>query len=145
MRPDEYSKSDWISVDPRQVFEWRNGELRLRCPACGFQCTHVERIFALPGDYGEEAHDGEEGHLPHDLRHGVSVRRTCGHNDGSLVIEVSGECEHLFRIHLQQHEGDTDLQVWYRSKPRAFPDENIEPEPTDEHPTDGNDSNVHWI
>jgi hypothetical protein len=136
VRFDEYSKSDWIFVDPRLVFVWRNNELPLlselliRCPVCKFESTHLERVFALRGSGSDWVGLETDTEL-----YGARIEGHSNANRGCLVLRFWGECEDLFEILVQQDRGSTLVKVRYASKPRAWPTHG---EPTQEHPMDSN-------
>ena len=79
-------------------------ELKLLCPVCKFDCTHVQRAYSLAGNpKGQpESQPGPDGKL-----YGVACQGYVGERRGCLVIEVDGECGHSFRLNLQQHKGVT--------------------------------------
>ena len=80
-----------------------SAERKLLCMFCGDPNTHVIRAWSLAGsDHGER-----EGRPVNGELYGIPVGGVSGNRRGALVIEIHGECGHVFEIRYQQHKGET--------------------------------------
>lgn len=98
-------------IAPEKLIDPRDGALI--CPECGGNYSHVNQVFTRPGSDPGEA-TVYEGTVAGE---GAAGRRS------ALVIELDGECQHSWRIVIQQHKGNNFVAVesWQRR-------ENAEPE-----------------
>jgi hypothetical protein len=71
------------------------GEQNVVCPACGFDYTHINRVYTRLGTDEYEA----------GVYEGTQVNGTTPYRRSALVVEFDGECGHTFRLVIQQHKG----------------------------------------
>jgi hypothetical protein len=84
--------------------------LVVKCPVCGYDYTHVERVYALEADPGLPKPEGisEYGELYSIPVGGIAE----GWRRGTVVIEFYCESQHQFAIHFQQHKGNTFVMAF---------------------------------
>lgn len=87
--------------EPRTILTRECAQLSLRCPVCGFFCSHVQAVYTLLG--GDESRGLYRGSY-------LVARETLYRRD-ALAVRVDGECGHRWDFVFQQHEGQTFIRV----------------------------------
>lgn len=84
---------------------------QLLCPACGFNYSHIRKAYTELGSDEDEAviYEGT-------LMGGRTTSRR-----SALVIEIEGECEHQWKIRIQQHKGNNFVEVETFDRPAIYP------------------------
>jgi hypothetical protein len=68
----------------------------LECPICGFNCSHIQRVYTRMGADAGEA----------EVYAGTGAKGRSGWRRSALVVEFEGECGHNFAMVIQQHKGE---------------------------------------
>lgn len=84
----------------------------LLCPECRCTYSHIARVFTRLGSDSNEATI-----YPGTIQGGTTACRR-----SSLVIEIDGECEHSWRLVIQQQKGNNYVSVEYWQRPEGKED-----------------------
>jgi hypothetical protein len=96
-----------VIEDAERVLDCLSGdyvtqETNIRCPVCGFDENHVQRVYTRLG-----SDDWEAKVYPGTAYQG---ERT-GYRRSAVCIEFWGECEHRWELAIQQNKGVNHLHI----------------------------------
>jgi hypothetical protein len=88
-----------------KVFDLFQGdEIAIGCPVCRLMNSHICRV------YSRAWRDADEGLSAYEGTH-LTIVESPQERRIALVIEFDGECEHRWRLVIQQHKGTDFLTV----------------------------------
>jgi len=99
-------------INPEKVFNSDNSYLKLACPVCGGDYTHVREAYARTGTDSAESkiYQGESRYR------GVENNGVTNDRGNALCIGVEGECGHNFNIIFQQSKGVELISIELRNR-----------------------------
>jgi hypothetical protein len=94
-----------------------NGEWKLLCPFCGFNCTHHSYVEIFDRDHedGPSRVLSSRDNAPWWKPSGPNNRNPSSRRDG-LTIHFWGECGHEWELDIYQHKGETFFRPEIKEK-----------------------------
>lgn len=97
----------------KMFYEWQDGECELRCPVCGFECTHIQQVVLAarredqdPTWIVVDVVTGQVATIPPGFGAPPPIPHELGRRHAQYLL---GACENgcSFWVGFQQHKGAT--------------------------------------